>query len=514
MNVKEKIKFIEDNFKVINKTDQLVPLVLFPAQRHFIENRGVRNVCLKGRQMGFSTGVEADASADLFTVPYQRQVIITHDSETSEFLFQNVQRFYRNLPWNIGRSDTEMEPIHDWRSGTRMRFPIVDSYIYIDSARSDSIGIGHTISRCHNSELARWPDAKARQLWADITQTVPMGAILTAESTPQGRFGLFYELYDDAKKGRNGFNCFFYPWWWDPNYKADPLVYMTPEKADMLASILQQSTTSFLKDEKSISEHFELSPEQLSFRRMKIGEIKLLFFQEYPENDIDCWMSTQMSVVDANVLRPYHFKIKEGRTEGNLTIWKDAIGGRKYAIGVDVAAGYAKGDYSVASVLDVRTMEYVARLRGRIPPDMFAEEVYRLGIRYNEAELAVERVGHGHSVIKVLLEKGYPNIYYHIEYDDTQGRTSPEPGWKTSVKTKPMMVADLIAALRAEDLISFSENLILEASGLVWEGQQKVKTVEGGYDDEWDAVSIALQIREQTPILEERRPVVTTYATI
>jgi hypothetical protein len=746
-----------------------------------------------------------------------------------------------------------MQPKHDWKSGTRMRFPIIDSYIYIDSAKSDSIGAGHTLSKCHLSELAKWSDKKARQLWADITQTVPMDALIIAESTPQGRIGLFYEVYMDAKAGRNGFTAFFYPWWWEEDYIADVNEFMSPAKAEIIADILGQSTVTFLKEEKSFAEYNKLSPQQMAFRRKKIGEIKLLFFQEYPENDVDCllptslvilgdgktrdirsivkekydgyvmsvgkngelikkkvigwheshrrgrklfrfsyqhnkgtykkdkvsaivtedhkilthrgwveardlvngeliatgtpspsdraeqviigtvlgdgcihrrklsftqsthqwaemkasvlhsfypklsftkkhnhrlvytkpypyfdwvgkqfyingikrvnkelvsklndfgiavwflddgctrirktgrpiseiatgnlplddvswlcdwltskgyfckpmpqnhiyhkvqfsvdgtenllkaiakyvpddmryklpdglspfekewyspeepntfwdkveireidvpiqkgrwekfsklycidvedthnfvtiggtvhncWLSNDMSIIDASSIRPYFNEIRQGTQHGNVTVWKGAIGGRNYVIGADVASGSAR-DYSVASVLDVRTMEYVARIRGKINTDMFAEELMKLGHEYNDAMIAVERIGHGHSVLRVLLDKNYPNIYYHLDYDEVAKQDMADAGWKTSAKSKPIMINSMVSCFRAHDLISYSENLLLEASSVTWDNgvDSKVKTTSGGNDDEFMAVAIALQVREQMPVL-------------
>jgi len=512
----DKIEFIESNFYLIDKNERLVGMKLKPAQRHYIENHGKRNVCLKGRQMGFSTGVLADNSADLFRLPYQRQTIITHDTEVSEFLFQNVQRFYRNLPWNQGITDErKLQPIHDWKSGTRMRFPIIDSYIYIDSAKSDSIGAGHTLTKVHASELAKWkPENKARQLWADITQTVPLGGCITAESTPQGKAGLFYELYHDAKSGQNGFQNFFYPWWWEPDYVENPDIYMTDEKAEIIAAILGQSFKNYVKDEKALAGVNNLSPQQIAFRRAKLMEIKLLFFQEYPENDIDCWISSEQSVIDGASLRPYYQDIRNGMINGDLTIWKDAVGGRNYVIGADVASGQAR-DYSVAAVLDTKSLEYVARLRGKIRTDMFAEQLYALGMRYNQALIGVERIGHGQGVLKILLEKEYPNLYYHTDYDQMKAANITDVGWKTSMRTKPLMVNGMIQVFQSRDLISWSENLLAEASGLTWEGgtDSRIKTSAGGNDDEWDAVSIALQIREGLPVYENTGggPVVSSY---
>jgi len=487
------LKYIPKYFKVLSKADErgmsdLVPMVLWPSQKHYIQNKTHRNIVLKSRQTGASTGIMADDAFALFTQPYQREALITHDQETSEFLFQTIQRFYNNLPPN-------MQPERDWKSGSRMRFPKLDSYIYIDSAKSDSLGIGHTLNRAHLSEVAKWPPRKAEELFADISQTVPAGGFITVESTPKGRQGLFFRLYDAGKKGDINYKVFFYPWWWD---------------ITCLRTIANK--LEYTKEEQLLVDTYELKSEQIAFRREKIAELGDLFFQEYPEDDIDCWLSSDISVVDGIILRQYFPLIKEGRQEGALTIWKDVVGGRKYVIGADIAAGKIKGDYSVASVLDTRTLEYAARLRGRIPPDLFAEQLYRLGGRYNEAEIAVERLGHGHSVLKVLLDKNYPNVYYHIDYDETLGRTASEPGWKTSLKTKPTMVTDLVAAMRAQDLISWSENLLVEAGGLLWEGEKKVYKAPSAFDDEWDAVSIAIQLREQTPILEEARAPIQIYA--
>jgi len=65
--------------------------------------------------------------------------------------------------------------------------------------------------------------------------------------------------------------------------------------------------------------------------------------------------------------------------------------------------------------------------------------------------------------------------------------------------------------------MSWSENLLLEASALTWEGavDTKIKTPPGGNDDEFDAIAIALQIRESEPVInEERKASVGRYASV
>lgn len=493
--LKDPLKYIPRFFVVQAKPERgsaegkLVPMKLYRAQEYWIKNRTPRDIILKPRQIRISTAVMAANAHLLFTSPFQRQTIIANDDETATFLLTTIERFWRNLP-------DELRPATDWKSGCRMRFPGIDAYVYIDSAKSDTIGIGHGLTTAHLSEFSRWPAKKANQLFADITQTIPSGAgYVTIESTPQGR-NKFWELYNAAKKNEINYKPFFFPWWWVEDYWA-PVV----------------GKFEATKEERLLMDTYQLRPEQIMFRREKIAEIKGLFFQEYPENDVDCWLSSDISIIDGDSLRRYYPLIRPGTEEGNLTIWKDVIGGHKYMIGVDVASGVAKGDYSVAAVLDVRMNEYVARLRGRIAPDLFMEQVYKLGMRYSEAEIGVERMGHGHTVIRGLMEQNYPKLYHHTDYDVMTKQESAQPGWKTSTKTKPMMVDGLVTAIRSQDLLLYSENLLYEASNLSWNGQ-KVEKGPGGFDDEWDAVSIALQLREISPVIEPERGRITSYARI
>lgn len=490
----ESIKYIETNFKVLTKADEnnishLAPMKLWPAQRHYLLNRTNRDVVVKNRQQGFSSGVMAANAYHLFTQPYQRQALITHDQETSEFLFQTVQRFHKNLP-------DKLRPKTDWKSGARMRFPDLDSYIYIDSAKSDNLGIGHTLNSAHLSEIAKYPPRKAAALFADISQTVPAGGFITAESSPKGRVGQFCELYQAAKMGEVNYQHFFYPWWWDIT-----CVRKVTEKM------------VFINEEQQMMEKFKLVPEQIAFRREKIAELKDLFYQEYPENDVDCFLGSDISVFDGLTIRRYMQMVQDGRVENNLTIWKDVIGGEKYVIGVDAAGGHERGDFSVAAVIRVKTNEYVARLRGRVPPDLFAQETLRLGRRYNDAEIGVEQLLHGRSILKTLLENNYPNIYYYEDFDILTATPSKEPGWRTNRKTKPIMVDTMGATLRAGDLVSWSSNLMDEAAAYVWDEDVAKKTA-GKYDDELDAVMIALQLRNNVPLIASKRYGVKSYARI
>lgn len=487
----DEINYIEKNFKVLTKANRrglsdLIPMKLWKPQRDYLTKRSNRDIILKNRQVGMSTGVMAGNTAKVFMNENNRMNIVTHNQETSEFLLQTVHRFHRNMDEKLQKNRLKT----DWRSAARIRFPNIDSYIYIHSAEARAIGIGHTLNIVHVSEFSRWSDKNARDLYAGISQTVPASGFITIESTPYGRGNLFYEMYDAAKKDEIDYQIFFYPWWWDVTCVRDVFESLDP----------------YTTDEKTLIKLYELTPDQIAFRRYKIRELGDLFYQEYPENDIDCWLSSDMSVFDGTAIRRYLMDIDEGRQIGeHLTIWEDVMGGENYVIGVDTAGGNEKGDYSCASVIRTRNMKYVARFRAKIPPDMFAHEVMKLGMKYNEALLGVEKIMHGHMILQILIDNAYPNLYYHSDYDALRGQMSPAPGWNTSSKTKPLMIDDFSKSLRAGELLSYSENLMLEASGVTWDGPNKIKHPKGAYDDELDAVMIALQLREEEPIIETKK---------
>ena len=313
-DITDPLSYIPNVFFVLSKADERgrsekVPMKLWPLQEYYLRNRTHRDIILKNRQAGSSTGILAGNSHALFTIPYERQIIITHDDETSEYLLQTVHRFHTNLP-------PEIRPKTDWKSGSRIKFPKLDSYIYIDSAKSDSIGIGHGLTRAHLSEVAKWPSRKEWQLYADISQTVPVGGYITIESTPQGRGNLFAQLYQAAKRKEINYKAFFFAWWWDITCHrpvTDALTYTKEE----------QQLIDYVKR----TDNMDLRPEQIAFRREKNRELKDYFFQEYPENDIDCWLSSEQNVFDGVAIKRYLQQIQPGRTEGYLTIWKDVIGG-------------------------------------------------------------------------------------------------------------------------------------------------------------------------------------------
>jgi len=511
------IKYISTYFMIAPKEGaRLEPMRLWPAQRYYINNRTHRDLILKGRQMGISTGILAANAQKLFTKKHLNMLLVAHNDETAKFLMLNLARWYNQM-----EPDDQNKVSLKWKSADVKYFAGSDVYAYCDSAKSTDIGIGHTLHYVHLTEMARWHPNNAKNLYAGVSQTAPKDGYITIESTPRGKVGLFYELYRDAKKGENDFKTFFFPWWMGVDYHIPEVFHIKQdEDCEICAGLLNMSPEAFYAQEKSMMERHSLSAGHIMWRRGKIKELRgPLFFQEYPENDMDCWLTSEFGVIDGLSLQSYYDDIRQGKQEGeHLTIWKDNIGGHTYVMGVDAASGRYK-DYSVAAVLDTKNLEYVARIRtNRMPPDIFAEEVYRLGMRYNTALIAVEREQNGRDVLRILTYKNYPNMYYHTTYDSYGEIDVQDMGWRTDIKTKASMITDLAAAFRSKALVSYSENLLAEASAITYEDAPggRVKTARGETDDEFIAVSIAIQVREHSPMvdfgLDDGKGVVQHYA--
>lgn len=478
--------YIPAFFKVLTRAGEsgrskLVPMALKPVQEQYLRERTSRDIIVKGRQMGMSTGILASNSHKIFTEPYHRMITVAHKGDSAEFLLQTVHRFYNNLP-------AEIKPEIDWKAASRMRFPAMDALIHIDSAQSRDIGRSESPTIVHLSEVAHWPEQSAEDLWTGMEGGSSEMSWVTMESTPRGRGGFFYNMYQEAKKGDNGFKAFFFPWWMEPDY------------------CLPIRTLGNLTDEERLlMKHKGLSDGQVAWRRQKIAKLKDLFYQEFPENDSDCWLGGDLNVFDGPTIRKYMRNISPGRTEGEgLTIWKDSIGGRNYIMGVDAAGGHLKGDWSVCVVIDSRTCEHVATYRVREQPDLFGEAALRLARRYNNAFTAIEREAHGHTIIRIFLEHNYENLYYNRDYDVLVGVELPRPGWITSGKSKPIMIDTMKAAFRAFDFITQSENLLNEALAYQYIGSVNSDRIRaaastGETDDELTAAMIALMVREVEP---------------
>jgi hypothetical protein len=268
-------------------------------------------------------------------------------------------------------------------------------------------------------------------------------------------------------------------------------------------------------DEQSLVERHGLSLGQIQWRREKQRDLRGRFREQYPEDDVSCFLASTRSVFDLDALRRIAARIAAEAapesiptmrtTKGDaisvaparLLVWRRPRPQATYVVGADVGEGLADGDPSCAVVLERTSGEQVAELHGRVPPDRFGHLLDGLGRWYNRALLAVERNNHGHSTLNTLRNVcRYPRLYYHMRYDARAGM-QPTLGWPTDQATKPILVDDLAAAISQGVVVIHSAGVVDECMTFVTTESGSQEAEEGKHDDRVMALGIAWQARKR-----------------
>ncbi|MBI3645045.1 MAG: terminase, partial [Acidobacteriales bacterium] len=304
------------------------------------------------------------------------------------------------------------------------------------------------------------------------------------ESTPNGAGGYFHAQWLRAVAG-GGYTPHFFPWWLEPAYRL-PLA-----PGESLEPFSEEETLLMAKE--------KLAPEQIKYRRYLARTFGGLAPQEFAETDTDCFLVSGRPVFDVHAIDarlrqlPSPLRISQNAAE---CIWLEPQQGRSYVIGADVAEGGAEGDFSAAVVLDLDTGLQCAELMARWPLSRFAQELARLGERYNGALIAVERNNHGHAVLYALQhEFNYSRLYQHAE---SAGGTA-KLGWPMNARTKPQAIGALGQMLRdpACGTAFASRRLLEQCRSFAYGDDCAMAALPGTHDDLVIAAAIALAVREQ-----------------
>jgi hypothetical protein len=258
--------FADKFLKILDKQKQLIPLRWNKAQAHFHANRTGRDIILKARQIGFSTYVQGEMFRRKVTST-RATITLAHDNDTTQLLRRMEDRFWENCKFG------DIQPQREYANAALATYPEYDSESIIATAGSKAKGRGGSYSDFHGSEVAFWPDAE--KIVAGAMQGGEPDVIL--ESTPNGAQGYFYELCNEAIHDNSIWKLHFYPWWWDKQYKI-PL-----DDGELL---------KYEPDEMVLVDHYNLSQEQIKWRRYKMRELRGLFFQEYPEDPLTCFLTS------------------------------------------------------------------------------------------------------------------------------------------------------------------------------------------------------------------------------
>ena len=178
--------------------------------------------------------------------------------------------------------------------------------------------------------------------------------------------------------------------------------------------------------------------------------------------------------------------------DGPVIIYREPEEGRPSVIGGDTSG--AGSDWFVAQVLDNITGEQVATLRHQYDEDTYAKQVCRLAKYYNDALVGIETNFSTFPVMR-LEQLGYRNQYVRELPDTFTGAIRKAFGFRTNAQTRPVIIGELVEAMRGGTETLNDRTTIEEMLTFVRNEKLRAEAEPGAHDDCVMALAIAWHIR-------------------
>lgn len=509
--------YIENYLKIITKDGQLINLHPNAAQdvlyktfaRLYNAEKPCKIIILKARQMGFSTMTAGIIASVVMTHYYTSALIMAHDPDSTNNIYNMYKRFYDNLP-------APLKPMQKYSNARLLTFENpsaskeekenagLKSSIRVATAGQYGVGRSSTFQYMHLSEVAFWREQDGRTVQDQMTgllQTLPQHgqSLLVIESTANG-FNYFKKLWDDAVNGDSDFIPLFFPWYQMPEYR------------------MEYNGERLTEEEEELKKQFELDNEQIMWRRYAIrtlcgGDINQ-FKQEYPATPEEAFIQTGNPFFDTMAVQKRLQSVRRADYVGEFTdlghfyeaekgkveIWEMPKEGHTYVLSADTAG--EGSDFFVAYVLDKDEGGHqIAKYRAQTDEPQFVKTIYWLATMYNYAMIAPETNFSTYCILK-LQEMGYMNLYIRETADTYMPHIMKRFGFRTTSVTRPL-VLDML-----KEVVNYKADLI-EDAGFFHEALSFVKAdngrpeaAAGSHDDCVMAMAIGLYVMPQASLHE------------
>ena len=458
---KKPVYFINTYCKIPHPGKGLIPFKTYDFQGDLVDNLALHRfiVVLKARQLGISTITAAYVAWLVLFHRDKNVLIVATKLSTAANLVKKVKIILKNLPeWiRIATLTIDNKNSIELSNGSQVKASSTSG----DAGRSEALSLLVIDEAAHIDGLD--------ELWTGLYPTISTGGRCIAISTPNGVGDWFHETYVGAESGENEFYPVNLPW------------DMHPER-----------------DQK----WFETETKNMSKRQIA---------QEY-----ECNFNTSGdTVIHPDDIMRIKSMIKEPiyrvGFDRNTWIWEEPKDENKYLLVADVARGDG-ADSSTFHVFKLETMEIICEYKGKPTPDIFAEIIHSTGLQYNNAMVVIENNSVGFHVLEKVKEKGYTNIYHskkgsheYVEQHAALGNSSVIPGFTTSHKTRPLIIAKFEEFIRNKVLTIYSKRLANELDTFIWKNGRP--EAQRSYNDDLVmAASIGCWVRD-TAIVENKRDI-------
>jgi len=448
---KESKYFLNNYGRISHPMHGLIPFRTYDFQADLLDdfNDYRFNVILKARQLGIST-ISAGYVVWLMLFHRDKNILVMATKfSTAANLVKKVKSIMKNVPDWLRIADIEID--------NRASFVLTNGSQIKATSTSGDAGRSEALSLLVIDEAAHVEGLD--ELWTGLYPTLSTGGRCIALSTPNGVGNWFHKTYIDADRGDNDFHPTNLPWDVHPD-----------------------------RDQ----EWFDKETKNMSTRQIA--------------QELECNFNTSgETVIHPDDIKRIHSvlcepKHKTGFDRG-IWIWEEYDPSSTYLLSADVARGDGR-DSSAFHILKAETMEVVVEYKGKPTIDAYANMLNHIGMEYGNCLLVVENVGVGISVLDKLNELEYPNLYYSIKsthefVDSVQAVNLPNsvPGFTTSSKTRPLVIAKLEEFVRNKLITLYSTRVADELKTFIW-SNGRPQAMRSYSDDLIMALAIACWVRD------------------
>lgn len=467
-----------------------VPFVLNCPQRRLVAlleedrraGRPLRLIMLKARQWGGSTLVQVYfAWIQIVHCRNWNSLICAHVKDTASTIRGMYTKLLSCYPAEYWEEDVKPEFRPFERMNNTRVIPGRECKVTVCSSENQEATRGQDCAMAHLSEVAFWKDSPLHNP-ADLLRSVTSGiaskplSFIAMESTANGVGNFFHREWVRANTpGASDKRPFFVPWHEieinrseidDPEefwksldaYEKD---LWTVHGCTLEAIKWYHDKRIGFPDHRSMMAEYPTTPDE-AFASTTRG---VFSSEDVGRLRADCSVKGERGEITVSVhgdaglpMSPRFLPSDDGR----LSLWRRPRAGGDYLVCVDIGGRSRDADYSVVCVFDRHSdggddtrPEVVAQWRGHIDHDLLAMKAEAIARYYRDALLIVESnswesssEGEGRYILE-RLSQSYSNLYYR----QGEGQSARMPGFHTNVRTKPAVIANLVAYVREHGYI-------------------------------------------------------------